>query len=286
MGNKIKNAFEPIKASDKMKNSTIRYLQQVRTTQSPKPIAHTWQRSFAVACAMLFIVIGIGGLYTVRTPVSYVSIDVNPSIELALNRYDRVVSATAYNEDGTSVLAGLNINGMLYTQAIDVILESDAMQPYLAEDSALTFTVASGNTDKETEIITGIENCHGCSKHGGVSYTADVSSLSEAHGYGMSFGKYAAYLTLSQYDNTITTEDCHDMTMGEIHRQINAYESEGEHRNNGIYQNGGDDNGHETNNSDSSKSSNEYEGHDSNHNSTNSNHNGKMFGNEKEDNHQ
>lgn len=266
MGNKIRNAFEPIKASDKMKNSTIRYLQQARTTQSPNLAAHTWQRSFAAVCAMLIIVLGIGGLYTVRTPVSYVSIDVNPSIELALNRYERVVSAKAYNEDGTVVLSGLKVNGMRYTQAIDAIVESDAMQPYLTEDSALTFTVASGNTDRETEIVTGIENSHGCSSHGGVSYTADVSSLSEAHGCGMSFGKYAAYLTLSQYDNTITAEDCHDMTMGEIHRQINAHETDGGHGNSGNPSDG-------------------CGVHGSSHNSANSDHNDKTFGNEKEDGH-
>lgn len=256
MGNKIKNAFEPIKASYKMKNSTMRYLQQVRTARRPKLAARTWQRSFAAVCATFLIVVGAGGLYTMRTPVSYVSIDVNPSIELALNRYDRVVSATAYSGDGTAVLAGSNVNGMLYTRAIDAIVESDAMRPYLTEDSALTFTVASGNTDRETEIVEGIENCRVCSEHGGVSYTADVSSLSEAHGCDMSFGKYAAYLTLFQYDNTITAEDCHDMTMGEIQSRIHAHESEGGHENSGIH-----------------------------HNSANSNHHGKMSGGKTMDRH-
>lgn len=233
--NKIRSAFEQVKASDKMKSSTIQYLQQARTAQSPKTTAHNWQRSLVAACAMLFIVAGIGGLYTVQTPVSYVSIDVNPSIELALNRYDRVVSATAYNEDAATILDGLKVNGLFYIQAIDVIVESDAMQPYLTEDSALTFTVASGATDKEAEIMTEIESCPGCFLHGGVSCAADVSSLTEAHGCGMSFGKYVAYLTLSQYDDTITTEDCQHMTMGEIHSQISAHESGEEHGNNEMH---------------------------------------------------
>lgn len=269
MENKIKGAFEPIKASDKMKSATIQYLQQARTAKSPKPKAVTWRRSLAVVCAMLFIVIGAGGLYTVRTPVSYVSIDVNPSIELALNRYDRVVSAMAYNGDGTVILDGLKVGGMLYTQAIDVIVESDAMQSYLAEDSALIFTVASGSADKETEIVTGIENCSGCSRHGGVSYTADVSSLTEAHGCGMSFGKYAAYLTLSQYDDTITTEDCRDMTMGEIHRQISAHESGEKHGNGGRQKNGGNGSRYGANNVHGGNSSGGCEAEDFHHGSAN-----------------
>ena len=182
--NKIRSAFEQVKASDKMKSSTIQYLQQARTAKSPKSTVYSWRRSLVAACAMLFIVAGIGGLYTVQTPVSYVSIDVNPSIELALNRYDRVVSATAYNEDAATILDGLKVNGLFYIQAFDVI---------------------------------------------------GVSFLTEAHGCGMSFGKYVAYLTLSQYDDTITTEDCQHMTMGEIHSQISAHESGEEHGNNEMH---------------------------------------------------
>lgn len=37
----------------------------------------------------------------------------------------------------------------------------------------------------------------------------------------MSFGKYRAYLELSEYDQNVTVEDCHGMTMGEIQNRIN-----------------------------------------------------------------
>jgi len=233
--NRIQDAFDNIEASEGLKSSTMQFLQTEREKRNPRQFRRpVWGKAIAAACAMLVLMVGIGGYYyyTMRTPVSFVSIDVNPSVELALNRCDRVVSATAYNEDGEIVLDGVTVKGKLYTEAIDLIVESDAIQPYLAEDSDLTFTVASGDSNKENAILTGIENCSGCQKHGGQSYTADVNSMTEAHDSGLSFGKYAAYLVLSQYDSTVTAEDCQNMSMAEIHSQINEHENDVEHNEN------------------------------------------------------
>ena len=36
----------------------------------------------------------------------------------------------------------------------------------------------------------------------------------------MSFGKYRAYLELAEYDRSVTVEDCHGMSMGEIQDRI------------------------------------------------------------------
>lgn len=233
MTNKVHDAFDKIEASEELKSSTMQFLRVEREKRSPRQARPVWRKPLAAVCAVFVLLVGIGGYYTTQMPVSYVSIDVNPSVELALNRYDRVVSATAYNEGGVIVLEGVNVRGKLYTDAIDTIVESDAMEPYLTKNSALTFTVAAENRGKKAAILDGIESCSGCQKHGGESYTADVASITAAHESGLSFGKYAAYLMLSQYDSTITAEDCQDMSMAEIHSQINEHESDGEHSGNG-----------------------------------------------------
>jgi len=224
--NKIHDAFDSVEANEELKSSTARFLREEREKRGGGRVRRpAWRTTFAAVCAMAALLVGVGGYYyTTRTPVSYVSIDVNPSVELALNRYDRVVSAAAYNEDGVIVLDGVDVKGELYTEAIDTIVESEAMRPYLTANATLTFTVAAGDSDKESAIMTGIENCDGCQEHGGQSYTADVTSIAAAHDRGLSFGKYAAYLVLSQYDNTITTEDCQSMSMAEIRERIREQE--------------------------------------------------------------
>lgn len=224
--NKIHDAFDLVEANEELKSSTASFLRKEREKRGGQARRPAWRTTFAAVCAMAALLIGVGGYYyTTRTPVSYVSIDVNPSVELALNRFDRVVSAAAYNEDGEIVLDDVDVNGKLYTDAIDAIVESDAMRSYLNTNSALTFTVAAADDDKESAIMTGIENCAGCQEHGGQSYSANMDSITTAHECGLSFGKYAAYLVLSQYDDTVTTEECQNMSMAEIRERIHELES-------------------------------------------------------------
>ncbi|NLY43780.1 MAG: anti-sigma factor domain-containing protein [Clostridiaceae bacterium] len=56
------------------------------------------QRAIATA-ALLLIVVGIG-LYTYYTPYSYVNLDINPSIGIVLNVYERVLDVQGINREG------------------------------------------------------------------------------------------------------------------------------------------------------------------------------------------
>lgn len=57
-------------------------------------------------------VLSLGGgtyAYAKTTPAAYVSVDINPSVELGVNSFGKVISAQAYNEDGQKVLEGTNL---------------------------------------------------------------------------------------------------------------------------------------------------------------------------------
>lgn len=223
--NKIQDAFACIEAGDELKSRTKEFLKTERRQREGRLwTAHpAFGQVIGAVCVLLFLILGAGGYAMLMVPVSCVSIDVNPSIELSLNRLDRVISATAYNEDGEAVLNALSVRGMYYTEAIDSVVESEVMQPYLQEETGLTFTVAADNGQKEGLLLSGIENTSGCRDHGGVGYGADFGVLEEAHANGLSLGKYAAYQMLSQYDDSITAQDCHDMTMSEIQGLIKEH---------------------------------------------------------------
>lgn len=60
------------------------------------------QRMAAVA-AVFILVIGMG-LYSYYSPYSYVSMDINPSVEIILNRYERVLDVQPLNEDGKKII--------------------------------------------------------------------------------------------------------------------------------------------------------------------------------------
>ena len=231
MAGKIQDAFERIEASEELKASTKAFLHGARQRQGAFERGRFGRPGFGTVlgsvCLALVLLLGAGGYALLGIPVSYVSIDVNPSIELALNRLDRVICASAYNPDGEEVLGMVSVKGMRYIDAIDAVVESDAMQPFLSEDAGLTFTVAAGSGQKAEVLRAGIERSAGCLEHGGASFGADIGILEEAHENGLSVGKYAAYQILIQYGEAVTVQDCHEMTMAEIHGLIECHEHSG-----------------------------------------------------------
>ncbi len=256
--NRIRESMEGIRASQELKAGTLRYLERQRSRHR-RPI---WRRGafYALtAAACLLIVFGVGWHSLYGMPISYISMDVNPSIELGINRYGRVVAAEAYNEDGWDVLRHLSLKNKPYVQAVGSLLEDEAYQKYLVDNATLVFTIISDSPDVIMEELESLDE--------GVSYriltyTSDSHCMEEAHQYEMSFGKYRAYLELTEYDRSVTVEDCHGMSMGEIQDRIEGcrQHEETEHSKNHGGSNTGDGGGNTENGDGNTENRDDYTG--------------------------
>lgn len=223
MKNKIQDTFDQIKADPQIAEITKQFLSKKQQERSKRIFRPMFQKAFAAACIIFILAMGIRGYLWMQTPVSYVSIDVNPSIELMLNRFDRVISAKTYNTEGEGILKGLSLKGKIYTDAIDAIVNSEEMKLYLTEKSELVFTVAT-NVSRENKLYAGVEVCSSHIGHNCHSVSTDIGAVSQAHKHNISIGKYYAWLQLYQYDNTITIDECKDMSISEIHELIREQE--------------------------------------------------------------
>ena len=74
--------------------------------------------SFVLVCAA-----GGWGVHAYTTPSTYVSLDVNPSIEYSLNLFDRVLSVKAVNDDGKEILDQINLED-LKNKTIDEAIQT------------------------------------------------------------------------------------------------------------------------------------------------------------------
>lgn len=222
MANKIEKAFAPICATDALKENTCAFLKVElarRRRKAPTPIIY-----MAACCAALMLIVGgAGGYHLYTTPVSYISIDVNPSVELGLNRMDFVVTAQAYNDEGAVVLENLSLKNKPYIQAVELLLADETIGSYLSTDGQISFTVVS---DKQETLLAGIQTCQGYAQSGAQCHGASTATVNDARGSGLSFGKYQAFLELSRYDETITPEDCKHLSMRQIRDRINSYSGE------------------------------------------------------------
>lgn len=224
MKNKIHDAFQQIHAEESLKHNTKAFLREQRETPSRPSM---FRRRFAVlvSACLFFLAVGFGGWRIYFTPTASVSIDINPSLELSVNRFNKVLAVTGYNSDGEELASSLQVKYMDCEDAIDEIVASDRVKDLLSGDEVLTITVSGENTSQCRRIYSHAETSTKESENT-YCYMADHEDTEEAHHLGLSSGKYQAFLRLQALGSDITAEEVKDMTMKEIHDLIHSLSGE------------------------------------------------------------
>lgn len=213
---RIMEAFGQIRAEEKLKRDTVELVCRM-TRRRVTFLCRQWVPAVA-ACIMLLIA-GGGGYSAVFTPISTISVDVNPSFELGINRFDRVVSTVAYNEGGDRVLSGVNVRFMDYRDALDLILADESMARYIDTDQYIAVTVFGRQQGKSDSMLANLLSCTASYANVHCS-SGNYSEVAEAHSTGMSCGKYNAYLQLKELEPGITPDEAEGLTMRQIQDRI------------------------------------------------------------------
>lgn len=220
-----KAAFDQIHAEDSIKENTKDYLSRTIRRRSER---HPAIKQLAAAAACLILMFAAGGAGLFLMPTAYISIDINPSLELVINRFDRVISVDAYNQDGEELARTLDIRFMDYNSALEELLSNQTIEDYLAEDAVMSVTVASENDSQSSEILQNVEAC--ASGHKNIQcHSGNTEEMHDAHEAGLSFGKYHAYLLLKELDASVSPDDIKDLSMRQIYDLINSYTDETEY---------------------------------------------------------
>ena len=119
------------------------------------------QRIAAIAAsAVLVLSLGGGGL-AYAMPYGTVSIDVNPSIEYTINRFDRVLRVSGINEDGQAVLEAIDRNKLLNRRIDDAVtatLSQLEEEGYLSgEEDAVVFSSGTGSEAHSALLAASLE---------------------------------------------------------------------------------------------------------------------------------
>lgn len=224
MSNRIREAFDDVRAEKELKEHTKEYLR--RKVYRRNRTLWTVPVRAAAAAAFLFLIALGGGSWLYLAPTAYISIDINPSLELGVNRFDRIVSVEGFNDDGVRLAERLDIKYMDYDDALEEILSDQSVEDYLAGDALLSVTVVCDNEAKNSEMLEHVENC--TSSHSSVScHSGSTGEMHDAHEAGLSFGKYRAYLELREMKPDITPDEIRDLSMREIQDLIDSLSGEG-----------------------------------------------------------
>ena len=101
-----------------------------------------WILSFIVIFSGVFLLASCAQSVNAQDD-SYVTIDINPSVEIIVNRREKVVYANPLNEDAEILLAELELEGMDLDEALDLIIETAIELGYIDPESEDTYVSVS-----------------------------------------------------------------------------------------------------------------------------------------------
>ncbi len=111
-------------------------------------------RKIALVAAMFVILLGVGAS-VYNTPYYYVSLDVNPGIQLEVNRFERVIGAEAVNEDAVKIVKGLEAKNKRLDDAIAEAVDLMADEGYFDDGNGAVVLATIARNQEKAERLAG-----------------------------------------------------------------------------------------------------------------------------------
>lgn len=215
MKDRIFNAFDQIHAEEALIEKTLEGMYSYREKKERR--AFFSRRGMALATSFaLMLCIGVTGWQSYFTEAFALTVDVNPSIEMSVNRFDRVISTKGFNPEGEEVISSVDVKYMNYTDAIDFVLEEEKTQGYLEDDGEVLVAVVSPKKEKAVQVKETIDTAQAEKPQNVVVVQPKKAAVKEAQKHDMSAGKYQAYLDLQVVVPEVTVEEVKEMPVKEI----------------------------------------------------------------------
>ena len=159
------------------------------------------------AAALIIIAAGLSYMYETALAYSYVTVDVNPSIEYTLNRLNRVINVTALNDDAAEVVDALS-DSLKNKSLSDALSETVAVLQennyLLGDDASILIDVVPGSERSYSDLSGDISEAFDDSNISLCLLESNIASRQEAIDSGMSTGRLEAMKQIA--DNTPLNE--------------------------------------------------------------------------------
>lgn len=194
-----------------------------------------WGVKLAAMAAVLALILGIGfgaGTYRLNNTVSStISLDVNPSIEIRVNRHERVLEAVALNEDARTVLEGMDLEGSDLNVAVNAVIGSMVRNGYITEvANAILISVDSKNATEgkalQEKLTLEVSKLLDTQTFDGAVLSQTVQHETEleikAQEFGITVGKAQLIDRIVKNDSTHTFEELADLTVHQLNLIISG----------------------------------------------------------------
>jgi hypothetical protein len=182
----------------------------------------------SIVAIFLLTILSTLGWSSWQTPVvvATLSVDINPSLELALDKEKHIVNVRAKNDDAQKLLQGFNFKGQTLTQALNQLITRAIELNYVNEERKLIvlgFSQGTEETSESDEKITGLTDLAEVDSQALLSGLNEVAASkgldlevvifklnsregSEAQKTGLSLGEYALWETAEKAGVAVTKQ--------------------------------------------------------------------------------
>lgn len=197
--------LDDIHASQETKDKTLNYIYHQKHSKY-------LQRGILLipllTCIILLFISLSSRSPIILEPVAYVSLDVNPSLELRLDKSNVVIEAIAYNKDAQNILDKVDLNGEKLQAAVIALLSDKKYEGYL-QNGLLEVSIFSDNQNLSTMIestLNSIFEEHLSSDQYHCSQV-DQETHHKASSHHMTAGKYQIIETIMSYTSEYSFEE-------------------------------------------------------------------------------
>ncbi|AUD65515.1 hypothetical protein BK011_07340 [Tenericutes bacterium MZ-XQ] len=189
---------------------------------------------FVLSFIAIFALVGIivGCTTSAQAEDSYVTLDINPSVELIVSPRDKVIYANPLNEDAEILLVDLDLIGMDLEDAIDLIIETSIELGYISADEDTETYVSVSAINQDAELQERIKNrvkehVNNAFQNKGLMGRAQDKGyqpefIEEAEGYGVTPGFLFLAKEAVELSDGLLLEDALLMTRDELIEIVKA----------------------------------------------------------------
>ena len=224
MDEPIRSAFEAVHASELSRQRTKLFVRKKTQDYNSRCIRQSQRRRMlsglcaaaALLCLCLFYF----------TPAAMIEMDVNPSIEMKVNRLDRVIQVRGLNADGRELVQNVSLLNLPYNRAVRKLMLSQEMEPFIRSHDLITVSVVGAAPDHTEEMLANVA-CSALTVAGreNVFYCAlSEEDIRQARALDLTVLQYQAFQLLSAQDPSVTADIVRAMDKRELLALLSDFE--------------------------------------------------------------
>src|SRR5690554_1237890 len=167
-----------------------------------------------LACLFIVVAIGLGAFFGIMNQENEtIYLEINPSLEITTNRFNRIKQVTYLNDDSQALFEGYNLDNMKVERVVELFLDLSDEQGYIQDNNQINIFVKEsrkGAPSKTMEKLNNTARKRASQKN--IQLDINVLAVSkdeidEARNKEVSVGKIVAIRQIMEIDDSLDKQD-------------------------------------------------------------------------------